>query len=68
MAELLTIRQASSEAEVSIGYVNQLIKNGTLAGQKLGNQWVIDRPSFNAWLEKRRQKQEQKEQGALKHA
>jgi|GEM_PF-6738997 excisionase family DNA binding protein len=58
MGNLLTVREASKEADVSIGYLHKLVKDGTIKGNKLGNQWALDRASFDAWLAKRRQKQQ----------
>jgi excisionase family DNA binding protein len=55
---LITVREASKEADVSIGYIHKLVNDGTIKGNKLGNQWVLDRDSFDAWLAKRRQKQQ----------
>ena len=57
MAQLVSIREASEEAKVSIGYINQLIKNGTLMGQKIGKQWAIDRASFDEWQAQRKARQ-----------
>jgi excisionase family DNA binding protein len=56
--QLISIREASKEADVSIGYINQLIKAGVLSAQKVGQQWVIDRASFEAWQQKRKKQGE----------
>lgn len=58
MMNLITVREASKEADVSIGYIHKLVNDGTIKGNKLGNQWVLDRASFDDWLAKRRQKQQ----------
>jgi excisionase family DNA binding protein len=51
--ESITISEISRQYNVSIGYINQLIKRGVLTGRKVGGGqgiWLIDPESLNAWL------------------
>ena len=58
MNDLISVRQAAREADVTNQYIINLINAETITGRKVGNQYVIDRASFDAWLAKRRQKQQ----------
>ena len=59
MADKITVRQASREADVTSQRIIVLIKEGVLQAEKLGFQYVIDRASFDAWLIKTGRKQAQ---------
>ena len=58
--ESITISEISRQYNVSIGYLNQLIKKGVLTGRKVGGGqgiWLIDAASLDAWLVKTGRKQ-----------
>lgn len=55
---VLTVREAAKEADVSTQHINRLINDGILKADKIGYQRVIDRTSFEAWQQKRK-KQDQ---------
>lgn len=63
MSDLMTVREAAREANVTNQYIINLIKEGTIAASKLGYQYAVDRASFDAWLAKRRQKQAPEAEG-----
>jgi excisionase family DNA binding protein len=59
MEELLSAREAAQEAKVTTQYINQLINEKVLEARKIGSFWVISRPSFDAWMEKRKKQWEE---------
>lgn len=63
MDDLISVRQAAREADVTNQYIINLINAETLIGRKVGNQYVIDRASFDAWMQKRKKQQEEKSAG-----
>ena len=63
MDNVITVREAAKEADVSTQHINRLINQGVLKADKLGYQRIIDRASFDAWMEKRKKQQEEKSTG-----
>lgn len=58
MSDLISAAQAAKEAGVNRQYILDLIKEEIVKGQLVGKQYVIDRPSFDAWLARRRARQQ----------
>lgn len=64
MSDVLTVREATREADVTSQHILNLINKGVLKASKFGYQYAIDRASFDAWMIKTGRKQgEQSSQG-----
>lgn len=55
MSELLTLKQAADLAgeDISPASLRNAIKRGTLAGERLGRDYVVTRQAVEAWLRTR---------------
>ncbi len=59
MDDLITVREAARQSDLTTGYINQLIRKGKIKGHKVGWSYLIERESFSEWLKKRNQQKQE---------
>jgi len=48
----ISVQAASEYSGYSLQYIRRLLRNGKLAGLKIGQVWLIEKATFEAYLEK----------------
>lgn len=48
----ISVRVVAEYSGYSLQYIRWLLRNGKLAGLKIGHVWLIDKVAFEAYLEK----------------
>lgn len=49
---LISVKEAAKFSGYSIQYMRRLLRTGKLVGLKVGQVWLIDKETFDAYLEK----------------
>jgi len=47
----ISVKGAAFHSGYNVQYLRRLIRNGRLTGMKLGQTWLIDKRTFEAYLE-----------------
>ena len=47
----ITVRAAAFQSGYNVQYLRRLLRDGRLPGLKLGQTWLIDKGTFEAYLE-----------------
>ena len=51
----LSVKKAPFHSGYNVQYLRRLLRDGRLSGMKLGQTWLIDKRTFEAYLEKAKQ-------------
>ena len=56
----ISVRVAAIYSGYNVQYLRRLLRDGRLTGIKLGQTWLIDKSTFEAYIEKTEQSQDQR--------